>query len=344
VATMADVARVAGVSRSTVSYVLSGTRPISDGTRDKILRAMKDLNYTPNVLAQGLAGRRTGILALLFPLSESGFNVTEYEYIHAASEQARKDGYHLLLWPFGADEIDEVRRAVNQGLIEGVVLMEVLTTDERVPFLIEAGIPFTVIGRTADPRELAYVDTDFEASGSMAVEYVAGLGHSEIGFLARSQTDMDAGHGPVVRTLDAVLAAAKRLKVRVHVFAAPPTFLAGWDVLKEIKGTAPGLTALLELNEPATLGFMAAAAEEGIRIPQDVSILAVNVSENAAQMSKPALTSLSPNHRDIARLAVSYLTRRLRGEDHSTFQTLVVPELTERGSTAVVRPLGKHLP
>jgi DNA-binding LacI/PurR family transcriptional regulator len=332
---MADVARLAGVSRSTVSYVLSGARPISDRTRDKILQAMKDLNYTPNVLAQGLAGRRTGILALILPLSESGFNVTEYEYIHAASEQARKDGYHLLLWPFGADEIDEVRRAVAQGLIEGVVLMEVLTTDERVPFLIEAGIPFTTIGRTADPRDLAYVDTDFEASGSMAVNYIAGLGHTEIGFLARSQSDTDAGHGPVVRTLDAVLTAAKKLDVRVHVFAAPPTFLAGWDVFDEIRKTAPNLTALLELNEPATLGFMAAAAEEGIRIPQDFSIIAVNVSEKSAQMSKPALTSLSPNHRDIARLAVNYLARRLRGEDYSAFKTLVVPELIERGSTAI---------
>jgi DNA-binding LacI/PurR family transcriptional regulator len=334
-ATMADVARVAGVSRSTVSYVLSGTRPISDVTREKILRAMKDLNYTPNVLAQGLAGRRTGIIALIFPVTEIGFNLTEFEYIRAASEQAREDGYNLLLWPFGADEIEEVRKVVNQGLVEGVVLMEVLTTDERVPFLVEADIPFTMIGRTADPRDLAYVDTDFEASGSMAVDHVARLGHTEIGFLARTQADLDAGHGPAVRTRDAVLAAAKKWGIRAHVFTAPPTFLAGWDVFEEIRRTAPGLTALLALNEPATLGLMAAAAERKVRIPEDLSIVAVNASEGAAQMSKPALTSLSPSHGDMARLAVKYLVRRLHGEDYSAFQTLVVPELIERGSTAV---------
>lgn len=332
---MADVARVAGVSRSTVSYVLSGTRPISDVTRERILRAMKDLNYTPNVLAQGLAGRRTGIIALIFPLSEIGFNLTEFEYIRAASEQARDDGYNLLLWPFAADEIEEIRKVVSQGLVEGVVLMEVLTADERVPFLLEADIPFTMIGRTADPRDLAYVDTDFEASGSMAVDHLVSLGHTEIGFLARSQADLDAGHGPVVRTRDAVLSAAKKLGIRAHVFTASPTFPAGWDVFEEIRRTAPGLTALLEINEPATLGLMAAAAERGVRIPQDLSIVAVNASEGAAQMSKPALTSLSPSHGDMARLAVKYLVRRLRGEDYSSFQTLVVPELIERGSTAV---------
>ncbi|WP_222612657.1 LacI family DNA-binding transcriptional regulator [Arthrobacter sp. PM3] len=334
---MADVARAAGVSRSTVSYVLSGTRPISDMTRERILRAMKELNYTPNVLAQGLAGRRTGIIALIFPLSEVGFNPTEIEYIRAASEQAREDGYNLLLWPFGADEIEEVRKVVNQGLVEGVVLMEVLTADERVPFLIESDIPFTMIGRTADPRDLAYVDTDFEASGSMAVDHVAGLGHTEIGFLARTQDDLDAGHGPAVRTRDAVLAEAGKLGIRAHIFTASPTFPAGWDALKEIRRTAPGLTALLELNEPATLGLMAAAAEQGIRIPEDLSIVAVNASETTAQMSKPALTSVSPTHGDLARLAVKYLVRRLRGEDQSAFQTLVEPKLIERGSTAVAR-------
>jgi DNA-binding LacI/PurR family transcriptional regulator len=93
-ATMADVARVAGVSRSTVSYVLSGTRPISDETRQQVLRAMKDLDYTPNALAQGLAGKRTGIIALIFPIGEVGFSLTDFEYIQAASEQARSDGYH----------------------------------------------------------------------------------------------------------------------------------------------------------------------------------------------------------------------------------------------------------
>lgn len=67
---MADVARLAGVSRSTVSYVLSGTRPISGETRERILAGMKDLNYLPNVLAQGLARGRTGIIALIFPLSD----------------------------------------------------------------------------------------------------------------------------------------------------------------------------------------------------------------------------------------------------------------------------------
>ena len=91
------------------------------------------------------------------------------------------DGYHLLLWPYSADEIDAVRKMVSQGIVEGVVLMEVRTVDERVSFLLDADIPFTTIGRTGGHQAQAYVDTDFEAMGAMAVEYVAGLGHTDIG-------------------------------------------------------------------------------------------------------------------------------------------------------------------
>ena len=334
-ATMADVARVAGVSRSTVSYVLSGTRPISEETRQQVLRAMKDLDYTPNALAQGLAGKRTGIIALIFPIGDVGFNLTEFEYIRAASEQARDDGYHLLLWPYSADEIDAVRKMVSQGIVEGVVLMEVRTIDERVSFLLDAGIPFTTIGRTGGHQAQAYVDTDFEAMGAMAVEYVAGLGHTDIGFLARSQSDLDAGHGPMVRTTEAVVASSEALGIRSHVFTASLTFDAGWNVLDEIRKAAPGLTALLSINEPATLGLMAAATEQGLRIPRDLSVVGLTISDRTAQASHPSLTSVSPNHGDIARLAVRYLIRRLRGEDPATFQTLIRPDLIERGSTAV---------
>ena len=107
---MADVARAAGVSRSTVSYVLSGARPISEATRERIIRVMRELDYTPNVLAQGLAGKRAGIIALLHPPGEQGLNLTEFEYIQTAAEQVRADGYHLLLWPIASTRVVDASR------------------------------------------------------------------------------------------------------------------------------------------------------------------------------------------------------------------------------------------
>jgi DNA-binding LacI/PurR family transcriptional regulator len=329
---MADVARVAGVSRSTVSYVLSGTRPISDETRQQVLRAMKELDYTPNALAQGLAGKRTGIIALIFPIGEVGFSLTDFEYIQAASVQARSEGYHLLLWPYSANDVGELRKVVSQGIVEGVVLMEVRTVDERVSFLLDAHLPFTTIGRTGGIQPQAFVDADFEATADMALEYALGLGHRDLAYLTRSQEELDAGQGPMVRMQDAVLAAAEAKGVRLPVFHVSPTFNDGWNAFDRIREESPRMTALLTFNEPAVPGFVAAAAEHGLRIPRDLSLIGLNTSEHGSRTSYPNLTGFAPDHSELAKLAVSYLIRRLRGEDPATFRKLLKPELTERGS------------
>ncbi|MBT8163779.1 LacI family transcriptional regulator [Arthrobacter sp. GN70] len=333
-ATMEDVARAAGVSRSTVSYVLSGTRPISDQTRQQVLQAMKHLDYTPNALAQGLAGKRTGIIALIVPVTEVGFNLTDFEYIQAATDQARREGYHLLLWPYSAQDVEELRKVVSQGIVEGVVLMEVRTVDERVSFLLEEDLPFTTIGRTGGIQPQSFVDADFEATVNMAVEYALGLGHENLAYITRSRDELDAGHGPMVRMRDAVLAAAGSRGLRIPVFTVCPTFNGGWDAFDKIRAQEPRVTALLTFNEPAVPGFTAAAAEHGVRIPRDLSLVGLNGSEDGSRTSHPNVTGFSPNHSELARLAVNYLVRRLRGEDPAAFQKLFTPELTVRASCA----------
>jgi DNA-binding LacI/PurR family transcriptional regulator len=194
-----------------------------------------------------------------------------------------------------------------------------------------------LIGRTADQSEVPYVDADFEATGEMAVEHLAGLGHRDIVFLSQSQESLDAGLGPLVRSRDALIAAGREHGMRVHVFSAASTGPAGRDVLDRILETAPQVTAIAQINEAATLGLIAAATERGMKIPEDLSIIALNASDDAAELSRPALTSISPDHRRIARLATHYLVRRLRSEDFSSFQTLVPPQLTVRDSTRPAR-------
>ena len=155
--TMHDVARLANVSLSTVSYALSGTRPVSQATKDRIGEAMAELDYRPNAMARGLASRRSRTLALIFPAMESGIGGTVAEFVRSAAATARQRGYHLVLWPFGADQPEEIRDLVHQGMADGVLLMEVCLADARVDALHSAGLPFTMIGRTEDVTGLTYV-------------------------------------------------------------------------------------------------------------------------------------------------------------------------------------------
>ncbi len=320
-----------------MSYVLSGARPISPATRERILAAMAELGYTPNLLAQGLAGKRTGIVSLIFPVGEHGMNITEFEYVQGAVEQARAHGYHLLLWPIEVDDVEEIRRVVAQGLVEGIILMEIRSRDPRVPLLEEMGVPFTMIGRPLETAGRSFVDADFEAIGELAVAHLASLGHRNIALMTHSQESLDTGYGPMVRSRDAVDAAAKRHGVHVRLFPAASTLAGGREVFERILEAAPETTGLIAVNEAATAGLLVAAARQGWMVPGDLSVIAINTSDGFAERSVPPLTTATAEPRSMGRLAADFLVRRLRGEDPGGFQSLAGAALTVRDSTAKAR-------
>src|SRR3954454_15588299 len=140
-ATMNDVAKLAGVSVSTVSYVLTGARPISQRTRDKVLAAMHELDYHPNAMARGLASRRSTLLGLLLPMDERGLGATETAFVTGAAGAASAAGYHLMLHPVAANDLEALRQLASRRLLEGALLMEVRLADERVQVLRQLGVP-----------------------------------------------------------------------------------------------------------------------------------------------------------------------------------------------------------
>src|SRR3712207_1704701 len=122
--TMVDVAKRAGVSLSTVSYALSGARSISEETRQRIFAAMGELGYKPHALARGLVSKRSRIIALLFPTSERGLGLTELEFVTSSAAAATEQGYHLVLWSSALYDPNELEHLIQQGLVDGVIVME----------------------------------------------------------------------------------------------------------------------------------------------------------------------------------------------------------------------------
>ncbi|PWJ47865.1 transcriptional regulator, LacI family [Quadrisphaera granulorum] len=332
-ATRADVARLAGVSASTVSYALSGVRPISAETRERIESAMAELGYTPNAFARGLAGSRTGIIALHFPFTQRGLNASEFEYLHAASERARTSGSHLLLWMNPADDLAELRRLSSQGLVDGVILMEVQTEDARIAVLQETGVPFVLIGRTADTTGLSYVDSDFEEMGRLAVGHLADLGHRSILFLSQSEQLAKDGYGPIVRGQRGVEVecAARGLAVRVEHAAA--RIGAGRDVHERVRHDVPEVTAVVSMNEQALVGFIEAARDQGRAVPADLSVMSLGAGDSSAELVQPALTTVSPPAAEMGARAVDHLLKVVAGAG-GEIQELITAPLHVRASTA----------
>lgn len=333
-ATRTDVARLAGVSESTVSYALTGVRSISEETRQRIDAAMKELGYVPNAMAKALAGKKSGILALLFPVKERGFNETDFEYVQAVTDAVAEEGYQLLLWPNAVEDIDSLRKIASQGLVEGVLLMEVRADDPRVAVLTEAGMPFCLIGRTDDSTQLTYVDADFSQWGPMAIRHLGDLGHTRVGFIGIGDELVAAGYGPAVRTESGMVEEARRAGVELRLEHVPATIRSGRAAMTTLLDEFPGMTAILGFNEPAMIGVLEVLAARNLSIPEDFSILSFGLSEIAAEMTVPAQSTIGVEGKELGRMAGQFLVTRLNGDEKTVLQHLVAPHFVDRGSTA----------
>lgn len=339
-AAMSDVAKLANVSVSTVSYVLTGARPISQATRDKVLQAMLTLDYQPNALARGLASRRSGILGLLLPMAERGLGATETAFVTGAAEAASQAGYHLMLYPLGSQDLTALARLASQRLLEGALLMEVRLADERVGVLRRLGVPLVLIGRTADPAGLSYVDIDFEQTVGAAVQHLVGLGHRRIVYVNQSAAVIEGGYGPACRSRDAYLAAMDGHRLTPLMLTADDSAAAGRGVLGQALERMPELTAVLGMNENAMFGVLNELVDRGRSVPDDVSVLSVLTSPQVAQRANPELTAMTTPGSAVGRIAVEALLRVLEqtsGRPRPPYQQLLPCTLDVRGSTGPAR-------
>ena len=187
-----DVAREAGLSVSTVSYVLSGKRSISAKTTDKVMAAVERLGYTPDASARKMRGMRNHIFALSAPI-RGDINQAKYNaYFLQTAWQAKNRGYDVLLLT-GEDAVADIRRVTQSNLVDGVVLLDI-----------------------EEHEGCACVDIDFATAGRMAVDCLYSKGHRSAMFLRDNETDYDRGSGYVLLFRKALLERAEELGMTIH--------------------------------------------------------------------------------------------------------------------------------
>ena len=338
-ATMQDVAKLAQVSLSTVSYAINNTRPISAATRERIERAMRELDFRPNQIARSLASRRSNIIALTFPGTENAMGSTIMEFVTAAAQAAREREMHLVVWPYAADQADEMLQMSRQGLADGVILMEVRRDDARVRLLDEHRIPLTMIGRTDDSADARCVDIDFDATAETAVEHLAGLGHTGIALLNQSAGSRDHGYGPALRIADGFRAALGRRGLRGEILWCEPTPLAGRRATDELMNRDRRVTAMVAMNENAVIGAVSGLSTYDHVVPQTFSVLSIVTSPLMAQMVEPKLTTLHSPGAELGRLGVQNLLDRLDGRPPTSGPTLLPCRWEAGHSTGPVPPV-----
>lgn len=331
-ATISDVAKVAGVSISTVSYALSGKRTIAASTRMRIEAAIRELDYEPNAGARMLAGATTNILALSAPIHTDGHLPTHMRFVTAVVDTARKHDYDVLLLATD-DDVSGIRRVAASSLVDGVVAMGVKAHDERVDVVRRAALPAAFIGVPGDGDGLACVDLDFERAGHLAVTTLAEAGHRSIGVVGHPPTYLERGTGFVQRFNAGLEAEAAARGIRLSVVSPTLARGAAERAFDELLAASPELTAVIfHCNEPVVDAVLRRIRERGFDVPGDLSLFAACASYDTSHLVVP-LDCIPLPLDQMCRIAVESALRQVRGGDAMGVE-LITPVTEDRGSVA----------
>ena len=331
--TMSDVARAAGVSTSTVSYVLSGKRTISEQTRGQVQEAINRLGYSPHAGARSLASNRSNVLGLMAPLRADVNVSVVMQFVAAVVSAAREFDQDVLL--LTQEDAGGIERVTSQSMVDGLIMMDVEAADPRIPRLARLRKPAVLIGFPDDAQGLSCVDFDFAAASRIAVRHLAGLGHHNIAFIGSPAASL-ARHATYADRAAAGFQQACRdtgLSGSLHACGATSADLAA--VLDRLFGPARDggeVTGLVVHNEWLVPMLREALAGMGRSIPGDVSVVAVAPADVATAAVHP-WTAVSIPARDIGHTAVEMVMDRLNS-DKPVEMRLILPALDVRETTA----------
>lgn len=330
--TIKDVAKRAGVTPSTVSYALSGKRPISPEVKRRIGAAVAELNFTPNVLAHNLRKGSSGAVGLVFPLGETSAEETSMGFIATAAEILKSS--HTLSLLTGTRTPDELLKVLYQNRVDGLMLMQVTRHDSRVEALRQSGFPFALIGRPEDTAGLSFVDFDFEAAAYTAIKHLVALGHKAIGYIDFPAEDRERELGYALYLQRGYERARQDLDVALHYQESGPSIQDGYRATEALLKRAPELTAIVALVGITQLGVLRALADYCRRVPQDCSVICSG-SAATAEWSSPRLSCVPVPFGELGHVGAELLLERLAGGPPR--QVLLPARLLELESTAPVK-------
>lgn len=326
-----DVARHAGVSPSTVSYAISGKRPISEETRRRVEEAIRELGYRPHAGARALASSRSNVLALVIPL-RAGIHVpVVMRFAVSVVTTARRYDHDVLLLTQEEGD-DGLRRVADTALVDALIVMDVQLHDPRLPLLRSLERPSVMIGFPADSEGLTCIDLDFKAAGEVCVEHLARLGHRVVALVGSPPEVYVRQTAFAQRVVQGFTAAADRsgLASSVHPCEASPA--AARRVAEQLLREQPALTGVVVHNEPILEPLIDAFEQLGLRVPGDLSVTAICPDELAESVRVP-VTSVALPSAEVGEQAVQLLMKKLGGAAVPE-ATLLPPTMTQRASTA----------
>jgi LacI family transcriptional regulator, repressor for deo operon, udp, cdd, tsx, nupC, and nupG len=328
--TIADVARRAGVSPAAVSFAVNDRPGVGEQTRARILQAAEELGWRPSAHARALTEARARAVGLVLAreLAQLEADAFFVRFLSGLERTLAPRDHALLLQLAPAErgvDAGAYERLAASGRVDGFILTDVELDDPRFAALEAAGLPAVVAGHPATPCPFPWVETEHGVGMAAAARHLAELGHERIGFLGGAAS-LDYVQVRLERWRAALIAAGREPGTAVCVEPAEPVAEAAARVL------AGGVTAVACTSDVLALGLVAAARADGLRVPEDLSVMGFDESALAA-LATPPLTSVRVDYAEFGAAAAAALLALIDGEDGAR-ERLAEPQLVVRASTA----------
>lgn len=339
VVTSNDIARLAGVSRATVSRVLNGSLHTSDAARKRVTDAIAQTGYVPDAAARSLVGQRSHTIALsLFSADAQHMlsyfarasNFFYHDLLGSIEAEASESGYDILLTPRKQDSAASFVRALRSRRIIGVIMMGPDLADERIGALAEAGIPTVYVDARVQGPCMTYVETDKIDGAQQATSHLLDLGHRRIAFIGGPSDSINSGQ----RELGYQQAFVQRglpcdMSLVCH---------AGYET-EDGYASAMGLlsrrcdfTAIVAVSDMVAIGVLRALYDRGLRVPDDMSVTGFD-DNILAGYTIPPLTTVRQDTLILGKGIVARLRSIIEGE-RGPLPLIVPTRLVVRQSTS----------
>jgi LacI family transcriptional regulator/LacI family repressor for deo operon, udp, cdd, tsx, nupC, and nupG len=335
-ATIKQVAQRAGVSTTTVSYVINGTGTVTEATRQRVLAAVAELEYQPSYAARSMRGR-SRTLGLALPAAPGRLaDPTLSEVLAALADVAAQRGYYLLL-AANDPEHDEIEMCVSlmrTGRVDGVVLLDMRADDERARALQAAEYAHVCVGPPPEGSVSAAVFVDGQSAAAEAVRHLISLGHRRIGLIQLPSELADSE--PRYLGYAAALAECGIDVDPSLVVEAGRREEDGYQALQELLNAPEPPTAVLACSDELAFGALHALYDAGLNVGEDVSLIGFD-DVPLASHTHPPLTTLRQPRRELGERLATLLIDAVEGRTHTPQQIVLNARLVIRKSTGPLK-------
>ena len=334
---MKDVARRAGVSVGTVSHVINGSAHVREPLRERVLHTIRDLGYQPSQLARGLRKNQSNIVGMIVPDITNPFFTA---VVRGAEDISYQNGLRLLLCNTDNDPAKELAYWDDLRSYRTAGLILIPSVSSRMGSIRERGFPVVCLDRLPKGWERDSIAVDNAAGAEAATAHLLSLGHRRIAMITG-----DMGLANAVNRLAGFRAAMRRARIEVepeYIQEGRFNRLSGYEKMGVLLRLQPRPTAIFASNDLIALGVLAALRENGLRCPEDISLVGFDDLE-FSEFVLPALTTVSQPGYQMGTKGAALLLKRLAGAADPPQHIVLPTELHLRQSTARLTGLATKL-